>query len=76
MNNLGQRKAEWGNWGITFSWSDGGYAPAKIEGTLYFPVGNCGPCDGYLGSSERDNYKAIVAAWMRDGVLPQNLAVR
>lgn len=72
-----KRMVEWGNWGLTFYWKvPGEYAPTKIEGVLYFPVGTRGPMDGYLGSPERERYKAISAAWMRDGQLPEGMVAR
>ena len=72
-NQSARRVTEWGHWGLTFSWSDGGYAPVKIEGQLFFPVGNCGPCDGFLGSPERARYAEIVKAWNERGELPEGL---
>lgn len=70
------RQAEWGNWGITFVTRHDvrDYAPASIEGTLYFPVGAQGPVDGFIGSPERLRYQAIVKAWQERGELPANLS--
>lgn len=69
------RSAEWGNWGITFTEWDGERRPyvPRILGTMYFPIGNCGPVDGTLGSLERASNRSIVASWITDGVLPSKL---
>ncbi len=75
-NALGYRTAQWGHWGLTFFWSNGGYAPTKIEGILYCPVGNAGPMDGYLGSTQRQTYKDIVADWTSRGELPSRNAIQ
>lgn len=65
------RQAEWGHWGITFltRHNERDYAPASIEGVLYFPVGHCGPCD----VEKRADYIAAIKAWQHDGVLPLGL---
>lgn len=71
------RSAEWGNWGITFvSWM-GPTRPylVRIHGCRYFPIGNRGPCDGTLGSSERQRYQEMIRAWVQDAILPEGLNV-
>lgn len=70
------RRAHWGHWGISFIeyQSRDLYAePQKIYGTLFFPVGACGPVDGFIGSPERQVYKEICKAWAERGELPANL---
>jgi hypothetical protein len=70
MHTQSQRAAEWGHWGITFYWqTPGQYAPDKIEGILYFPVSNGGPCD----MPGRERYKAIIGQWRETGALPEGL---
>lgn len=69
------RSAEWGNWGITLvQWDtpERPYVP-QIIGTVYFGVGSQGPIDGTIGSSTRQGYRDMVAAWMRDGIVPANI---
>lgn len=66
------RHAEWGHWGITFytRTNPDDYAPANINGTLYFPVSNAGPCD----LPKRAEYIAAIKAWRETGALPVGLA--
>jgi hypothetical protein len=72
-----QRKAEWGNWGLTFftehRLSTDGYARYEIHGRIFFPCGAQGPTDGFVGSSQHESYKQMIKAWQTDGVLPENL---
>lgn len=68
------RKAEWGNWGLTFySEIDG---KIILHGNTYFPVGACGPMDGFIGSPERQKWLDQVKAWMSKGLLPEGLDTR
>ena len=75
MDRYTQRTAEWGNWGITFLdvQPDRSKKYGLIIGTLYFPIGTRGPCDGFIGSSERMSYQDVVRNWMDDGTLPAGL---
>ena len=65
------RQAEWGHWGITFLTRHDvrDYAPASIEGVLYFQVGHFGPMD----VPKRDEYMKAIKAWQQSGVLPAGL---
>lgn len=67
-----QRTVQWGNWGITFMLPqlDRTRNYGDIVGTLYFPCGNQGPCDGFLGSPERKRYEDAVKDWIENGNLP------
>lgn len=69
------RQTEWGNWGILFFERNDpkDYAPSKIHGRLNFPVGARGPVDGFLGSPERKRYADAIAAYIKDGTLPEGL---
>lgn len=67
-----KRTVEWGHWGLTFMepQPDASRNYGKIIGTVPFPVGNCGPCDGTVGSPQREKYRAMCKAWMERGELP------
>jgi hypothetical protein len=74
---LAVRQASWGHWGICFFWAvPDAYAPARIEGTLYFPCGPQGPQDGFVGSREHQRYADAVKVWREQGTLPEGLVRR
>lgn len=66
------RSVQWGHWGIDFldmqpdRTKNFGIIVARIS----FPVGNCGPIDGHLGSAIREDYQRMVARWIESRVIP------
>lgn len=74
MNYYANRHCEWGNWGIGFY--DPQPDPTRNYGVLVarieFPCGPQGPCDGFLGSPEREAYKRMCRDWTERGILPES----
>ena len=62
------RTASWGHWAIDFMEQQHDLTCnfGVLAGTVYFPVGNCGPCD----LPRREAYKKMIADWMAGGALP------
>lgn len=75
MDSQVTRSAEWGHWGITFIQWTGARRPylPQIMGNVYFPVGSCGPCDGFAGSTERNKWRDMIQKWANDAILPENI---
>ena len=73
-----QRTVEWGHWGITFMdpQTDRSKNFGEIVGTVFFPVGTRGPCDGTVGSLQRHQYRDICAAWVSDRAIPDGFQPR
>lgn len=65
------RESEWGHWGLTFI--QRGPGGRDVLYTISFPVGSQGPMDGYIGSPERERYRALCRRWVHDGELPEGV---
>jgi hypothetical protein len=70
-----RRLTEWGNWGLTFYTKDDA-GNIIILGQRFFGVGAQGPCEGFLGSKERQVWIDMSRNWMQNGVLPDTLDTR
>lgn len=64
------RFTDWGHWGLTFWEGERDDHPQAIA-ALPFPVGPCGPCDGWLGSPEREALREKGRLWTERGELPE-----
>lgn len=67
------RFASWAHWGISFWTGERGRGPRAIA-EIFFQVGTQGPCDGFVGSPEREAYRAVCRAWTERGELPEGAA--
>ena len=69
---MNKRHAQWGHWSITFwerenmrgDWDT--YLPGRKVAEVFFPVSTRGPCD----LPRRDEYRAMIRAWIDCGVAP------
>lgn len=68
-----ERRVSWGHWGIFFFVVD--YTTGEMvrgEGfNVYFGVGARGPCDGFIGSPEREAYVTMCQRWTKIGEIPE-----
>ncbi len=69
-----KRFVSWGHWGISFWAGSRDDMSARAIAEVSFPVGARGPCDGVLGSPEREGWRAKCSAWMERGELPEGAA--
>lgn len=63
-----ERTVSWGHWRIWFCLAHD--EDRKDFWSVSFPVGAQGPCDGYLGSKEREHWKNVCRAWTERAELP------
>lgn len=73
-----QRTVYWGHWDITFMdvQPDTSKNFGIIVASLPFGIGNCGPCDGTIGSPLRKSLKQACRTWIEKGELPERAIKR